>query len=198
MRQAYDYWQDQPGSILKRRRCGPEPPRGAGGRAGAPRAVVLGERASALFSCSRHGAFAHPSHVLSLPHPGAQRRPSAAGDGERAHPSARTRVTAVEFAPQPSRAAGRSLSLLAAINSFTLGMQHRKPDSAREASKHSGQENDGAYVRPVRCASKEPDSPHKPIATHAHSRAPSRLPWRGLRQTEVIRRQHQGSRSSNA
>lgn len=174
------------------------PPRGAGRLAGAPRAVVLGERASALFVFATWGLCA----PLSRAEPSASGSPATAfGRGRRgasASVGADEGLAAVEFAPQPSRAAGRSLSLLAAINSFALGMQHRKPDSAREASKHSGRENDGAHVRPVRCASKEPDNPHKPIATHAQSRAPSRLPWRGLRQTEVIRRQHQGVRSSNA
>lgn len=53
-------------------------------------------------------------------------------------------------------------------NSVSLGTQHRKPRSTREAFRRSAIGNDGANVRPVRCASKEPGSPSKPITTHAH------------------------------
>lgn len=53
-------------------------------------------------------------------------------------------------------------------DSVSLGTQHRKPWSTREAFRRSAIGNDGANVRPVRCASKEPGSPSKPITTHAH------------------------------
>lgn len=53
-------------------------------------------------------------------------------------------------------------------DSVSLGTQHRKPGSTREAFRRSAIGNDGANVRPVRCASKEPGSPSKPITTHAH------------------------------
>ena len=60
-------------------------------------------------------------------------------------------------------------------DSVSLGTQHRKPGSTREAFRRSAIGNDGANVRPVRCASKEPGSPSKPITTHAHHASTSFL-----------------------
>jgi len=139
--------------------------------AGGPgsRAVVRGGRArlaARRASLVVRGVGACPSRELSLPDPRARRGPSHGRRGFDAPSAGEGRSHRVRPAAPEGRWADGAL--LGDVDSFALGTQHRKPGSAREARERSAPRNDGAYVRPVRCASKEPGSPRRPTTTHAH------------------------------
>lgn len=154
---------------------GPGEPGGRAWRAGAPRDAPC-------LSCGpRGGGEPLPRAERSGPVSTASafaRAKGASGDAPSANEGRSQRV-------RPASLEGRRADgvWLGDVDSFALGTQHRKPGSAREAWELSAPRNDGAYVRPVRCASKEPGSPRRPTTTHAQSRAPFRPRTSGPRQT---------------
>ena len=167
MRQAYDYWQDQPGSTLDDAGTH-EPPRASGGS--------TRTRPSFVSSEERLIGRAHPRRGSMPAQCSASRSTPGGHSPSRVRTAAPRRwTTAPARMVHPTPQGGIERKIISLGSELpSQGMQHRKPSIAQGLpAPGSSREKDRAWT--VHRSSREPANTNEPNVTHAPPRVPAEM-----------------------